>query len=57
MKYPRLMQLILREIEFDRFEYTWEEKIAAVKQKIDLTSKEEQEVRDVGVVLCPSTLK
>ena len=57
MKYPRLMQLILREIEFDRFEFTWEEKIAAVKEKIDLTAKEEQEVRDVGVVLCPNTLK
>ena len=28
MKYPRLMQLILRELNFDRVEYTWEEKLA-----------------------------
>ena len=28
-----------------------------MKQKIDLTPKEEAEVRDVGVILCPETLK
>ena len=31
MKSPRLMQLILRELNFDRVEYTWEEKLAQVK--------------------------
>ena len=24
MRYPRLMELIVREHEFDKFEYTWE---------------------------------
>lgn len=57
MKYPRLMELILRELSFDRLEYTWEERLDAVKKKIDLTAKEEAEVRDVGIVLCPKTLK
>jgi len=57
MKYPRLMQLILRELSFDRLEYTWEQRLDAVKKQIDLTDKEEAEVRDVGIVLCPITLK
>ena len=57
MKYPRLMQLILRELSFDRLEYTWEQRSDAVKKQIDLTKKEEAEVRDVGIVLCPKTLR
>lgn len=28
MKYPRLMKLIIRELSFDRFEYTWEDRLA-----------------------------
>ena len=35
MKYPRLMQLILREIHFDRFEYTWEEKLEIAKELVE----------------------
>ena len=31
MQHPRLMQLITRELKFDRFEYTWEEKLEAAK--------------------------
>lgn len=57
MQHPRLMQLITRELNFDRFEYSWEEKLQAVKQEISLTHKEEQEIREVGIVLCPKTLK
>jgi len=57
MQHPRLMQLITRELNFDRFEYSWEEKLQAVKQEINLTHKEEQEIREVGIVLCPKTLK
>ncbi len=57
MQHPRLMQLITRELNFDRMDYTWEEKLVAVKQEINLTRKEEQEIRDVGIVLCPKTLK
>ena len=51
------MQLILRELSFDRLEYTWEQRSDAVKKQIDLTKKEEAEVRDVGIVLCPKTLR
>ena len=57
MKYPRLMQLIHRELSFDRFEYTWEEKLAEVKKQIDLTAKEEAEINEAGIILCPKTLK
>ena len=57
MKHPRLIQMINREVNFDRFEYTWEQKLDQVKQEIPLTVKEEQEIRDVGIVLCPKTLK
>lgn len=57
MKYPRLMELIHRELTYDRFEYTWEEKLAVVKQQIDLNAKEESEIRDAGIMLCPQTLK
>jgi len=37
MQHPRLMQLITRELNFDRHEYSWEEKLQAVKQEISLT--------------------
>ena len=57
MQHPRLMQLVTRELNFDRFEYTLEQKLDAAKQEINLTEKEEKEVRDVGIVLCPQTLK
>ena len=56
MKYPRLMKLIHRELSFDRLEYTWSEKLAEVKQQIDLTVKEEAEIKEIGMVLCPETL-
>ena len=56
MQHPRLMQLITRELNFDRYEYTQEQKLEAVKQIVQLTGKEEQEIRDMGIVLCPQTL-
>ena len=40
-------------MKFDRFEYTWEEKLDIARKEINLTEKEEKEIRDVGVVLCP----
>ena len=45
MQHPRLMQLITRELNFDRFEYTWEEKLDAAKKEIDLSRAEEDEIR------------
>ena len=57
MKYPRIMQLIHRELYFDRYEYSIEEKLAAVKEQIDLTPKEEDEIKEIGIVLCPQTLR
>ena len=51
------MQLIHRELTYDRFEYTWGEKMAEVKKVIELTAKEEAEINEVGVILCPKTLK
>jgi len=51
------MQLITRELNFDKFEYTWEEKLEAVKQEIQLTAQEEKEIRDAGIVLCPATFR
>ena len=57
MKYPRLMELIVREHEFDKFEYTWEQKIDLAKKEAHLIEKEEKEIRDKGVILCPRTTK
>lgn len=57
MEHPRLMQLIIRELNFDRFEYTWEERLAVAKQEINFTPAEEAEIRQMGIVLCPETLK
>ena len=56
MQYPRLMQLITRELNYDRLEYTAEEKISLADAKLHLTEKEENEIRDCGIVLCPQTL-
>ena len=57
MRYPRLMELIVRENDFDRFEYTWEQKIDLAKNEAHLTEKEEKEIRDKGIVLCPRTTR
>ena len=57
MQHPRLMKFINREMNFDRFEYTWEQKLDMAKREINLSKKEEKEVQDVGIVLCPKTLK
>ena len=57
MRYPRIMELIHRELSYDRHDFTWEEKLAEVKKKINLTAKEESEISDVGIILCPETLK
>ena len=57
MQHPRLMQLATRELNFDKIEYTWEEKLNAAKKEINLTKKEEDEIKEMGIVLCPNTLK
>ena len=57
MQHPRLMQLIMREVKYDRFEYTWQKKLEITKQEIDLTEKEEREINEQGVYLCPQTFK
>ena len=57
MEHPRLMHLITREMNFDRFEYTWEQRLEKAKQEIDMSKEEEAEIRKMGIVLCPKTLK
>ena len=46
MQHPRLMQLIMREVKYDRFEYTWQKKLEITKKEIDLTEKEEREINE-----------
>lgn len=57
MQHPRLMQLVVRELHYDRIEYTWEQRLAAAKKEMDFSAKEEKEIRDMGIVLCPRTMK
>ena len=57
MQHPRLMKLVHREVNFDRYEYTQEEKQIMTKIAINLSKKEEKEIKDGGVELCPKTIK
>ena len=57
MQHPRLMQLVVRELHYDRIEYTWEQRLTAAKKEMQFTAKEEKEIHDMGIVLCPRTMK
>ena len=57
MKFPRLVKLVQRELEYDKIDLTREQKLQAIMDQIDLTEKEKEEVKNLGLILCPQTIK
>ena len=57
MRYPRLVKFVQRELDYDRVDYTREQRMEEIRQKCDLNEYEMQEIENLGLVLCPETVQ
>ena len=57
MRYPRLVKFVQRELDYDRLNYTRDERVEEIRQKVELNENEMQEIENLGLVLCPETVE
>lgn len=46
MKYPRLVKLVQRELDFDKQQLSRDQKLEAVREELDLNEREIREVEE-----------